>query len=206
MQRPRHLIRALLSAVLLVVGLMAFPATASATTTADPLPTGCVDVSDDATVRITCKVTVDLQVVDIDVRCDGHDKPGVNGTTLIFNEQRGTCKTDIETAAGKVSIACMGSGPNSFEFNTATLTFKDYSRGQCNTTVKSAGGDSATVDTKGSTETEIVLTATTIEVTSTGPATVSVGNVTFNCANSNKVRVDLNQPLGSQVKVTGCNY
>ncbi|MEV6960222.1 hypothetical protein AB0M97_13680 [Streptomyces sp. NPDC051207] len=204
MQTPRHLIRALLSAVVLVVGLMVFPATASATTTADPLPTGCVDVSDDATVRINCNVTVDGQVVTIQIRCDGHDKPGVNGTTLIFNDQRGTCNTDITSLLGvSVSIACMGSGPNSFEINTATLTFKDFSRGQCDLTIK-VGGESVTVDTKGNTTTEINLTATTVEVTSTGPASVTAGGVSLDCAKSNKVRVDITEPLGSQIEVTGC--
>ncbi|MDN3296329.1 hypothetical protein QWM81_20120 [Streptomyces ficellus] len=205
MQTPRHLIRALLSAVALVVGLMAFPATASATTTADPLPTGCVDVSDDATVRTNCNVTVNGQLVTIQIQCNGHNKPSVQGTTLIFNDQTGNCNIDITTALGTtVSFGCMGNGPNNFEIDTATLSFRDYSAGQCDTTIK-AGEKFVSGDTKGQTETEIRLTTTTVEVTTHGPASLTTSEgVNHTCGGSSTVRADGTDPLNPQMSVTNC--
>lgn len=204
MQAPRHLIRALLSAVALVVGLMAFPATASATTTADPLPTGCVDISDTATVRVNCNLTADGQLVSVQIQCNGQTKPTVSGTRLIF-DQTGNCNTDITTALGTtVSFGCMGNGPNNFEIDTATLSFRDYSAGQCDTTVK-AGGKYVSVDTKGRSETEILLTATTVEVTTRGPASLTTSEgVNYTCGGSSTVRVDGTDPLNPQISVTNC--
>ncbi|MEV8308137.1 hypothetical protein AB0P36_12410 [Streptomyces flavidovirens] len=205
MQTPRHLIRALLSVAVLVMGLMAFPATASATTTADPLPAGCVDASTTGTVTVHCNVTVSNQLVTIQVQCDGQAKFEVKGTKLRF-EQTGTCNIDITIPAlgTTISFGCMGNGPNNFEIDTATLSFRDYSAGQCDTTIK-AGGKYVSVDTKGQSETEISLTNTTVEVTTHGPASVTTSEgVNYSCGGSNTVRVDGTDPLNPQMSITNC--
>ncbi|MET9507233.1 hypothetical protein ABZX62_01950 [Streptomyces flavidovirens] len=205
MQTPHRLIRALLSVAVLVMGLMAFPATASATTADDPLPAGCVDASTTGTVTVHCNVTIGNQLVTIQVQCDGLTNFSVDGSKLVF-DQAGTCNIDIKIPALGVTISsgCMGDGPNNFRIDTATLSIEDDSAGQCDTTIK-AGDKSVSVDTKGQTQTEIKVINATVEVTTHGPASVTTSEgVNYSCGGSNTVRVDGSDPLNPQMSVTNC--